>query len=187
MQDRLRARLVAAGVALVAERGSAALTLREIARRAGVSHGAPRRYFPTHHALLAAIAREGYLDLARAVAALPAPADPAAHLHALAAMYLDFARSRTGMFELMFRHDMLTGQDLGLRQASGPLFDLLSGLIGRARPGARTPAPVAAAALWANLHGIAQLWLWGSLAVALDCTDPGPVLRAAVEAHLRED
>src|SRR3954467_13102434 len=50
----LEARLVAAGVELLAEAGTDALTLREIARRAGVSHGAPRRYFPTHHALRAA-------------------------------------------------------------------------------------------------------------------------------------
>ncbi|MER6694506.1 TetR/AcrR family transcriptional regulator, partial [Streptomyces minutiscleroticus] len=44
--------------------GTASLGLREIARRAGVSHGAPRRYFPTHHALLPAIAHRGFADLA---------------------------------------------------------------------------------------------------------------------------
>ncbi|MET8546990.1 helix-turn-helix domain-containing protein, partial [Kitasatospora sp. NPDC004799] len=60
-QERdLRARLVAAGVELVAEGGVQALGLREIARRAGVSHGAPRRYFPTHRELLAAIAQQGF-------------------------------------------------------------------------------------------------------------------------------
>lgn len=48
------------GVELVGREGAAASGLREIARAAGVSHGAPRRYFPTHHALLAAIARAGY-------------------------------------------------------------------------------------------------------------------------------
>ncbi|MEU0061112.1 helix-turn-helix domain-containing protein, partial [Streptomyces sp. NPDC006334] len=44
----LRTRLVDVGVELLAEQGVDALTLREIARRAGVSHGAPRRHFPTH-------------------------------------------------------------------------------------------------------------------------------------------
>ncbi|MGC1214378.1 MAG: helix-turn-helix domain-containing protein, partial [Micromonospora sp.] len=56
----LRARLVEVGVDLLEREGTQALTLREIARRAGVSHGAPRRYFPTHFALLAAIAQVGY-------------------------------------------------------------------------------------------------------------------------------
>lgn len=58
----LRDRLVDVGVALVAAEGAQALTLREIARRAGVSHGAPRRYFPTHLELLSAIARRGFTD-----------------------------------------------------------------------------------------------------------------------------
>ena len=59
----LRERLVDVGVELVASEGAQALTLREIARRAGVSHGAPRRYFPTHLELLSAIARRGFADL----------------------------------------------------------------------------------------------------------------------------
>src|SRR3954465_7419107 len=63
----LRARLVEVGAELLAREGVQALSLREIARRAGVSHGAPRRYFPTHQALLAAIAREGYRHLATLV------------------------------------------------------------------------------------------------------------------------
>ena len=53
----LRSRLVDVGVELVTAEGVQALSLREIARRAGVSHGAPRRYFPTHLELLSAIAR----------------------------------------------------------------------------------------------------------------------------------
>src|SRR5690348_4964481 len=60
----LRARLVDVGVELVADEGVQALTLREIARRAGVSHGAPRRHFPTHLELLSAIARRGFAALA---------------------------------------------------------------------------------------------------------------------------
>ncbi len=55
----LRARLVDVGARLLATEGPQALTLREIARRAGVSYGAPRRYFPTHRDLLSAIARRG--------------------------------------------------------------------------------------------------------------------------------
>ncbi|WP_305034573.1 MULTISPECIES: TetR/AcrR family transcriptional regulator [Micromonospora] len=184
----LRARLVAAGVDLVARDGAEALSLREIARRAGVSHGAPRRHFPTHRALLAAIALEGYRDLGRQVAELIGDGrhDPYALLLALGRRYLDFARDNRGMFELMFRHDLLRGNQLGLREASVPLFEILVDLVARARPATSgaPPAVVVAGALWASLHGLAQLRLWGSLQLVTGVDEVEPLLRAALEAHL---
>ncbi|MFD8722217.1 TetR/AcrR family transcriptional regulator [Streptomyces sp. NPDC059629] len=180
----LRDRLVDVGVALVAVEGAQALTLREIARRAGVSHGAPRRYFPTHLELLSAIARRGFTELAvRSKAALgDGKAAPGAQVAALARVYLEFARDNTGMYELMFRHDLLESGRLRLRETSLPLFGLLADLVGRARPG--VDARLVAGALWANLHGIAQLWNWGSLQLATRSDDFGPLLRAALDAHL---
>jgi AcrR family transcriptional regulator len=68
LANKVVARLIEVGVDLVGRDGCQARSLREIARRAGVSHGAPRRHFPTHHALLAAIAREGYEHLGQLVA-----------------------------------------------------------------------------------------------------------------------
>ena len=176
-------RLVGAGVELLAEAGTDALSLREIARRAGVSHGAPRRYFPTHQALLAAIAREGYRELATVVGETigDAGTEPRAAVLALGRRYVEFARERPGMFALMFRHDLLRGNRIGLRETSTPLFGTLVGLLERAA----VPDPATAAgALWAALHGIAQLWHWGSLQVATGAADPGPLLAAAVDAHL---
>ncbi|MEU1534238.1 TetR/AcrR family transcriptional regulator [Streptomyces fagopyri] len=180
----LRDRLVDAGVDLVAEEGTQALTLREIARRTGVSHGAPRRHFPTHLELLSAIAHRGFTDLAARVAEAVGDggASPRSQLTALGRAYLDFARSRPGMYELMFRHDLLESGRLGLRETSLPLFGMLTDLVGRARPG--TEARVTAGALWANLHGIAQLWGWGSLQLATGAVDFVPLLRAALDAHL---
>src|SRR6185369_1592988 len=82
-ESGLRERLVATGVALVAEQGSSAVSLREIARRAGVSHGAPRRHFPTHQALLAAIAGRGYHDLSVRIQAEDPKGNPVSRVHAL--------------------------------------------------------------------------------------------------------
>ncbi|MFD3582180.1 TetR/AcrR family transcriptional regulator [Streptomyces sp. NPDC058683] len=180
----LRDRLVDVGVALVAAEGAGALTLREIARRAGVSHGAPRRYFPTHLELLSAIARRGFTELAVRVgeALGDGRAAPGAQVAALARVYLEFARDNQGMYELMFRHDLLESGHLRLRETSLPLFGLLADLVGRARPGA--DARLVAGALWANLHGIAQLWAWGSLPLATGADDFAPLLRAALDAHL---
>ncbi|MCU7822080.1 TetR/AcrR family transcriptional regulator [Kitasatospora sp. DSM 101779] len=183
----LRERLVEAGVELLAAEGVQALTLREIARRTGVSHGAPRRYFPTHLELLSAIARRGFAELAaRATAAAGADegADPRERLTALCRVYLDFARTDRGMFELMFRHDLLASGRLGLRETSLPLFGMLVDLVARARPRTGVAPELAAAALWANLHGIAQLHGWGSLQLATGSEDAEPLLRAALDAHL---
>ncbi|MYY17035.1 MULTISPECIES: TetR/AcrR family transcriptional regulator [unclassified Streptomyces] len=185
----LEARLVAVGVQLVEERGVQALTLREIARAAGVSHGAPRRYFPTHVSLLSAIARTGFADLAGRAAAVAEPGeaerDPRAQVERLCQVYLDFARTRGGMFELMFRHDLLESGHLGLRESSLPLFGLFADTVGRARPHpAGADARLVAGALWAGLHGIAQLWTWGSLRLATGADDVGPLLRTLLDAHL---
>ncbi|QOV34246.1 TetR/AcrR family transcriptional regulator [Streptomyces ferrugineus] len=180
----LRTRLVDVGVELVAREGVQALTLREIARRAGVSHGAPRRYFPTHLELLSAIARRGFDELGqRATAAVgDGAASPRAQLGVLARVYLEFARDNRGMYELMFRHDLLESGHLGLRDTSLPLFGRLVELAGRVRPDA--DARLLAGALWAGLHGIAQLWGWGSLQLATGTDDFAPLLRSVLEAHL---
>ncbi|WP_328421139.1 TetR/AcrR family transcriptional regulator [Streptomyces sp. NBC_00443] len=182
----LRARLVDVGVELVTREGVQALTLREIARRAGVSHGAPRRYFPTHLELLSAIARRGFGELteraAEAAASSDGPAPAREQLTALGRVYLEFALGNPGMYELMFRHDLLESGHLGLRDTSLPLFGRLVDLVGQVRPDA--DSRLVAGALWANLHGIAQLWGWGSLQLATGADGFVPMLRSALEAHL---
>ncbi|MEU6366700.1 TetR/AcrR family transcriptional regulator [Streptomyces sp. NPDC046931] len=210
-ESSLRERLIDAGVDLVLTEGSASVGLRETARRAGVSHGAPRRYFPTHHALLSAIARRGFDDLrARFEAALADTTTPRGQLEALARVYVGYALERRGMFELMFRHELLdsAAQPLDqprLRESTLPLFGHITQLVARCRserdaaqrtdgPYEAAPAPaVTAAALWSNLHGIAQLWAWGSLQLALEATsvadDPGDeqrdrLITAVLDAHL---
>ncbi|WP_406005803.1 TetR/AcrR family transcriptional regulator [Streptomyces sp. NBC_00637] len=180
----LRTRLVDVGVDLVSREGAGALTLREIARRAGVSHGAPRRHFPTHLELLSAIAHRGFAQLGARVTTTPGfgTASPREQLNRLARTYLEFASDNPGMYELMFRHDLLESGHLRLRDTSLPLFGVLVELVGRVRPG--SDARSVAGALWANLHGIAQLWSWGSLQLATGTDDFVPLLRTALDAHL---
>jgi AcrR family transcriptional regulator len=183
MADGVRERLVAAGVDLVTREGAETLTLREIARRAGVSHGAPRRYFPAHRDLLAAIAWEGYRSLGARIAEIDHTAEPRARVLALGRLYLGFAAAERGMFELMFRHDLLRGNGIGLREAALPLFGVLVDLVRAAAPHRPRPA-VVAGALWANLHGIAQLGQWGSLQMSTGTDDLDAFLDAALDAHL---
>ncbi|MFI1538094.1 TetR/AcrR family transcriptional regulator [Streptomyces anandii] len=197
-EGALRERLVDVGVELVLSEGTASVGLREIARRAGVSHGAPRRYFPTHRALLSAIARRGFEELGARSAAATAESDaPREKLGALAQVYVAYALERRGMFELMFRHDLLdSGHESGgpdgprLREATLPMFEHVVELVALCRAEEVGPsAVVTASALWANLHGVAQLWSWGSLPLALGGPDgpddgPGRLVEAALDAHL---
>ncbi|MFD0638868.1 TetR/AcrR family transcriptional regulator [Catenulispora yoronensis] len=138
-EGSLRERLIDVGVELVLTEGTASVGLREIARRAGVSHGAPRRYFSTHHALLSAIAARGFDDLgARFAEATADLSPPRARIEALAKVYVRFALERRGMFELMFRHDLLdSGQQVSgrpwLRAAALPLFERVVDLVARCR------------------------------------------------------
>ncbi|MER6110750.1 TetR/AcrR family transcriptional regulator [Streptomyces hirsutus] len=207
----LRERLIDAGVDLVLTEGSASVGLRETARRAGVSHGAPRRYFPTHDALLSAVARRGFEDLgARFEAAVAGTTTPRSQLESLARVYVGYALERRGMFELMFRHDLLdsvpqASDQPRLRESTLPLFGHITALVARCqserdatqrtdRPNEAAPPPaVTAAALWSNLHGIAQLWTWGSLQLVLGAPplggDPGDdqrdrLIAAVLDAHL---
>ncbi|MFF2615775.1 TetR/AcrR family transcriptional regulator [Kitasatospora sp. NPDC058046] len=187
-EQDLRARLVAAGVELVAEGGVQALGLREIARRAGVSHGAPRRHFPTHRELLAAIAQQGFGRLTDTLAGADAltaatGADARTRLDALARAYLGFAAANPGMFELMFRHDLLEGSGVELRRTTLPLFLTFVGLVTEVHPQSDDPA-AATAALWSNLHGLAQLRTWGSLRLITGDDSVEPLLRATLDAHL---
>ncbi|MFE4520289.1 TetR/AcrR family transcriptional regulator [Kitasatospora sp. NPDC056783] len=187
-EQDLRARLVTAGVELVADGGVQALGLREIARRAGVSHGAPRRYFPAHRELLAAVARQGFGRLTDTLAGTDAlaaatDADARSRLDALARAYLGFAAANPGMFELMFRHDLLEGSGVELRRTTLPLFRTFVALVSEVHPDSDDPA-AATAALWSNLHGLAQLRTWGSLRLITGGDSVEPLLRTVLDAHL---
>ena len=100
----LREALLTQAQATVRERGIASLSLRELAREAGVSHAAPRRHFADRQALLDALAMAGFRRLGTTLqaAADEAGADLAAQLRALARAYIDFATTDADLLELMF-------------------------------------------------------------------------------------
>lgn len=100
----LRAVLLDQAEEVLRERGIDALSLRELARAAGVSHGAPRSHFIDRNALLDALAERGFVRLADEVrqAASQAPENYAAVLHAAGAAYLAFALREPALHDLMF-------------------------------------------------------------------------------------
>ena len=104
---RLRRALIETAVKTIAQHGVDALSLRELAARAGVSPGAPYHHFPNRSELLASIAEEGFARLeAQLVAARDAAPDNAsARLEALGLAYVTFAVSSLGYFRVMFHGD----------------------------------------------------------------------------------
>ena len=107
-----------AGVELIAERGLGGFSLREVARRAGVSHTAPAHHFGDVKGLLTSIAAEGFdeLHLALEEAMATGGDDPVERLVAIGRAYVDFARSNPGHGEVMFRTDIIDDDDADLAQ-----------------------------------------------------------------------
>jgi AcrR family transcriptional regulator len=152
----LRASLIAAATELIAEHGVAGLSLRECARRAGVSHAAPYRHFADKNALLLAIARDGFMALeAVGKQAMVGIDDPRARLDAYAVAYVRFAIEHPVVFRLMFTSEL---EHDGAEPVDGGAFDLLVATAATV-VGPAVDARLAAAASWALPHGLAMLIL----------------------------
>ena len=190
MTTDARARLLRAALAVLAEDGVEGLTLRAIARRAEVSHGAPLKHFPHRAALLAAVATVGFREMTRdaaeTVAACGAEASAVERLRASARGYVGYALAHPQMFTLMFRHDLLDPRDRELSRASLSTFDdCLMALVAQAQAeGWRTGADsrLLAGALLSALHGLSQLWMWGSLPIATRTENVADAIDALLSA-----
>ncbi|MCP3370129.1 TetR/AcrR family transcriptional regulator [Bradyrhizobium cajani] len=156
----LQEALIAASEAILAEQGAEGFTLREAARRAGVSPAAPSHHFGNAQGLLTEVAIRGYDALAGALREA-ASGKPGARekLHAQGLAYVDFALRHPGRFQMMFANKRLVADDARLRQASraaGHAFEIVvAELVGGTPKGAKT----AAAAAWSTVHGFAKLAL----------------------------
>src|SRR5262245_23788463 len=99
----LRRALLDAALEILAEGGAAGLTLREVARRAGVTHAAPYRHFEDKAALLAAVAEEGFRAVyAEMLARSERVKDPVERLYQIGAAYVLFAVTHPAHFRVMF-------------------------------------------------------------------------------------
>jgi len=157
IRGELRETLVAAALALL-ESGSGELSLRAVARAAGVSAMAPYRHFADKAALLAAVAQCGFAALQDALAAADRAGAPRAALLAQGLAYVAFARARPALFRLMFR------DQLGLAKPAHEdtaAYDVLARRVAELAPG---DAESAALACWSIVHGLATLVLDGRLA-----------------------
>lgn len=157
----LRRALLDAAAATIAEEGPATLSLRELARRAGVSHTAPAHHFGDKKGLLTALAAEGFDRLA---AALREARVATGSFLELGVAYVRFATTHRAHFEVMWRPDLYHADDPALLAArdrsSAGLYSGVADL-----PDGQAGADVREAGLaaWSLAHGFATLWLSGAL------------------------
>ena len=164
----LRRKILDASVALVAEQGVRAVSFREVARRAGVSHQAPYHHFGDHHGILRAIAAEGFEGLASAMSdAAAAHDDPLHALEAAGVAYVRFARDHAGHFRVMFQRALVD-----LHDAEAPIPEAerthatlvrLARAAHRAGHGAGLSETALTYLAWSAVHGLAFLLIEGTL------------------------
>jgi AcrR family transcriptional regulator len=171
----LRAALVRAALDLLDESGETELSLRAVARRAGVSPAAPYRHYADREALASAVAAVGYRELAeRLAAAHPMPSTPN-ELARVAIAYVEFALERPALFRIMFGEPCDRDSDERVA-ATAAVSAYVRGIVERTFPNA--DADAMATAVWALVHGLAFLHLDGKL----DTTSPALVSQRVSDA-----
>ncbi|MBL7251017.1 TetR/AcrR family transcriptional regulator [Alcanivorax marinus] len=165
----MRPALVEEGLALLAEKGGDGFSLRELARRVGVTANASYRHFANKEALMLALAAEGFRRLRAAQEAAEAAADsPGRQLLAGGLSYLRFAHANPALFRLMFGAAAAARRggdddDPELTDTSNAAFETLRRAVARAGDADEATVRRTALRAWAMVHGFSQLLLDGQL------------------------
>lgn len=157
----LRRAVLAAAVAAIEEHGIAQLSLRDLARRASVSHAAPAYHFGDKAGLLSAVAAQGYELLADELEATSA--DTGQFIE-LGVAYVRFAIEHRAHFEVMFQPDLYRVDDPDVRAAEARADAALrAGVVARVDGSTDVDVQLTGVAAWSLMHGFATLWLGGAL------------------------
>jgi AcrR family transcriptional regulator len=173
----LRNALIQAGLELLAQEGAAALDLRKVARKTGVSHAAPYRHFADKQALIAAITEEGFRRLAQRIQAIlqDASDDTFEQLHAVARGYIYFAQENPWLMREMFSGLTIEHRAFpSLHQAAKVLYRLYVAIIKRGQEKGQIVAfapDALAGVFWSLLHGTAMLMIENQMRAVTDEPD----------------
>jgi AcrR family transcriptional regulator len=161
----LREALIAAGEAVLTERGLDGFSLRETARRAGVSAGAPAHHFGDTRGLLTAIAGLAFRDLTEALELAAREPVQSDRVRKLATVYVRFAVRQRARFDLMWRSTLLDHENRDFRETRARAFHVFDQAVAGVDRMVEIPLdPVLApsVALWALAHGFARLAIDGA-------------------------
>jgi AcrR family transcriptional regulator len=175
----LRRAILGAALDVIADEGPSALSLRDLARRAGVSHAAPAHHFKDRVGLLTAIAAEGFGLLATAL-------DDAADLRDAGVRYVRFAREYPAHFQVMFAPELLRENDLELTTARTLAGVRLRAAVSALPSEGRGPdTRLAGIAAWSLAHGFATLLISHNLDGQVGEEDPEEIFHALTEMLFR--
>ena len=165
--------LLDAAVQAILEVGPAAVSLRDLARRTGVSHAAPAHHFGDKAGLLTAVAADGFRRLA---ATLREVYEATGSFLEVGVAYVGFAVNHRAHFEVMFRPELYRTDDPELVRARGAARALLYPPAADLTNKADAERVRAAVAAWSLVHGLATLWLNQNLPPELG-DDPEQIAR----------
>jgi len=191
LEEPLDQRLVRHALRILSDEGAEALTLRRLAREAGVSHAAPLRHFASLASLRAEVAARGFTllsaaledastELAPGVGALP-------RLAAAGRAYVRVAVANPSLFALMFRPEQLDLTNPHFLRDSVAAFERLVHLVRAAQDAgwrADHDTRLLAGSVWSAVHGFASLWAQGALAAAVPNGDFDNALATTLELVL---
>jgi AcrR family transcriptional regulator len=187
----LREALLKAAEKLLEREGLAGLTLRAVAREAGVSHAAPTHHFGDLTGLLSELAAIGYRQFNAAMTAANASGTQQERGMASAKAYLGYAQAHPGMYGLMFRTERLDMQRPSLREAATAAFAGLARGVGASRQEQIETEALslqqagALAHAWSLVHGFTMLLLDGRMSDILRRLPQGTTMEQLFEAMLR--
>lgn len=184
----LRNALLAATEALLTENGLEGFTLREVARRAGVSHGAPAHHFGDVRGLLTDFTAESFAQMASAMAARRATTPPSTfeQLVSVGVAYVEYALGHRARFQLMFRSDRIDHTYPPLRDSAASAYQhLVDCMTALARESGAPDHRIAekTALAWSLVHGFATLMIDNAMFASQAQGDPARAL-AMIESLL---
>ena len=154
----LREQLLLAGEQALLEISIDDVSLREIARRAGVSHAAPKHHFASMADLLGEIAARGFQKFVTALASAAEASKsqtPENRLFAMGRAYLHFADENSAVYSLMFGHVVKMSMTPALTMSSYEAWTQLENAVAQVTGTLR--APIAATHVWSSVHGLSML------------------------------
>lgn len=159
----LKSAILAQAAELVAERGADGISLRELARAAGVSHAAPAHHFTDRRGLFTALAAQGWRMLAEALA------DASPDFLYAASAYVRFALDHPGHYEVMFDKSLIDETNSELAEAKAAAgHELNRGVATLTDARSQSDPEGAALAAWSLVHGFIMLWLNDLIATERD-------------------
>ena len=164
----LKNALIKVGVKILAKEGVSGLSLRKVAKQAGVSHAAPYSHFADKQALIAAISTEGFKQLYKQIASVrEAHQDPSALLLETAGTYIQFAMKEPDRFKLMFSSVIEKEKDYPeFVTASQENFQQLVSVVETCQQAGLLndgPSDLMAISVWSSVHGMIMLILEGQV------------------------